>query len=120
MKKRRKIVSWLMLSTILLANSPLVYAQEIQEIVETSQSQAYYEEAVEEARETTVGGDNANTTNASNSEQTTAASATDGGDAIQQPKITDDGKNAEYGCSMENQFSKVVKNNFTRWTRHAL
>ncbi|HGA1104512.1 hypothetical protein [Streptococcus suis] len=112
-----------MLSTILLANSPLVYAQEIQEIVETSQSQAYYEEAVEEARETTVGGDNANTTNASNSEQTTAASATDGGDAIQQPKITDDGKMQKrqlYGCSMENQFSKVVKNNFTRWTRHAL
>lgn len=119
MKKRRKIVSWLMLSTILLANSPLVYAQEIQEIVETSQSQAYYEEAVEEARETTVGGDNANTTNASNSEQTTAASATDGGDAIQQMtgKMQ---KRQLYGCSMENQFSKVVKNNFTRWTRHAL
>ncbi|WP_421448564.1 DNRLRE domain-containing protein [Streptococcus suis] len=107
MKKRRKIVSWLMLSTILLANSPLVYAQEIQEIVETSQSQAYYEEAVEEARETTVGGDNANTTNASNSDQTTAASTTDGGDAIQQPKITEEGQNAEE-AALRSQYGEPV------------
>ncbi|WP_238141353.1 hypothetical protein [Streptococcus suis] len=115
MKKRRKIVSWLMLSTILLANSPLVYAQEIQEIVETSQSQAYYEEAVEEARESTVGGDNP-----TRQPQQVPLMAEMPFSSLKSLKKGKMQKRQLCGRSMENQFSKVVKNNFTRWTRHAL
>ncbi|BDD38991.1 DNRLRE domain-containing protein [Streptococcus ruminantium] len=124
MKKIRKLVSWLMLSTLLLTNSPLIYAREIQEIVETSQRQAYYNESVEEARKTTVG--NENTITPSSTTQVQEETADDAGDAIQQPKVSEDSQSAEeaalrerYGAPiLENGREQLYKVDETRFVTH--
>ncbi|MDQ8817419.1 DNRLRE domain-containing protein [Streptococcus ruminantium] len=124
MKKIRKLVSWLMLSTLLLTNSPLIYAREIQEIVETSQRQAYYNESVEEARKTTVGNENTITPSSTTQEQ--EETADDAGDAIQQPKVSEDSQSAEeaalrerYGAPiLENGREQLYKVDETRFVTH--
>lgn len=104
MKKLRKIVSWFMLLTISLANSPLLYAQEIQDITEATQQQEYYQEALEEAQNEQVGTE---TTRSESSQSVTGTTnSTPTGDAIQQPKLEE--KRNEEEEALRNQYGEPV------------
>lgn len=93
MKRLHKFVNWLLLVTMLITNSPIIYAEEIGQAIEQAQLDAAYQQAVEEANQQTVGSENANTSQSS-SEQSNSPSKEDG-DALQQPKVVTEESDAE-------------------------
>ncbi|CYU87198.1 DNRLRE domain-containing protein [Streptococcus suis] len=105
MKRLHKLMNWLLLVTLLISNSPIMYAQEISQAIEQSQTEQSYQEAVTEATSQTVGSENANTEKPS-SEQTEPSTKKEEGDAIQQPKVTD-GTNPEE-AALKAQYGEPV------------
>ena len=105
MKKLHKCLNWVLLLSILLTNSPIMYAEEISQAIEQSQAEQAYQEAVEEANNQIVSSDNANTEKPA-SEQTGPSTKKEDGDAIQQPKVTD-GANPEE-AALKAQYGEPV------------
>lgn len=81
MKRLHKCLNWFMLFSIILGNSPLIYAEEIGQAIEQAQLDVTYQQAVEEANQQTVGSENANTEKPS-SEQTEPSTKKEKEDAI--------------------------------------
>lgn len=61
MKRLHKVMNWLLLMTMLIVNSPLIYAEEITRVIDQTQAEQAYQEAVTEATTQTVGSENVNT-----------------------------------------------------------
>ena len=94
MKRLRKVFIWVMLLTIFISNSPLIYAEEIGQAIENSQAQNHYKQSVEEAKEAVVGSESGNTEDTETS-QTTQPDSEASGDAIQQPIVSEEGLSSE-------------------------
>lgn len=107
MKKIRKVCSWMMLLTIVLTNSPLIYAEEIQNAIETTQAEEYYNDSVDEAQDAVVGNQNQNNPEQADQTTTREQSQTDGGDAIQQPQVPEETISAEE-ASLREQYGEPV------------
>ncbi|WP_228064159.1 DNRLRE domain-containing protein [Streptococcus acidominimus] len=106
MKKIRKFVTWLMLLTLVVSHSPLVYAEEIGQAIKQGQLEADYQEALEEANKQTVGSDNANHTAPAPAGQEASPSKEEAGDAIQQPKVVAQESDAE--SALKAQYGEPV------------
>ncbi|MBF0776947.1 hypothetical protein BVE84_09565, partial [Streptococcus azizii] len=109
MKKIRKVFTWFILLTVVAAHSPLAYAEEIGQAIESSRSQAYYEAAIEEATANTVGSQNANTGTTELDKQDQSNPKTDGGDAIQQPRLAGEGMSVEEATLREQHGAPVAE-----------
>ena len=107
MKKIRKVCSWIMLLTIVLTNSPLIYAEEIQNAIETTQAEEYYNDSLDEAQDAVVGNQNQNNPEQTDQTTTREQSQTDGGDAIQQPQVPEETISAEEAALRE-QYGEPV------------
>lgn len=105
MKRLHKFMNWLLLVTMLITNSPIMYAEEIGQAIEQAQLDAAYQEAVEEANEQTVGSENANTESSSATEESNTTSKEEG-DAIQQPKVVTQESEAE--AELKAQYGEPV------------
>lgn len=105
MKRLHKLTSWLLLVILLISNSPIMYAEEISRVIEQTQAEQAYQQAVTEATTQTVGSENANTEKPA-SEQTGSSTKKEDGDAIQQPKVTD-GANPEE-AALKAQYGEPV------------
>ncbi|MBF0779384.1 hypothetical protein, partial [Streptococcus cuniculi] len=109
MKRLHKLINWLLLSTLLLANSPLIYAEEIGEAIQQSKDEQTYQDAVTQASSQTVGSDNVNTAPSSSSSEDLPPSSTstkEEGDAIQQPKVVTEESDAE--AELKRQYGEPV------------
>ncbi|WP_242236803.1 DNRLRE domain-containing protein, partial [Streptococcus acidominimus] len=95
MKRLHKLMTWFLLATLLVSNSPIMYAEEIGQAIKQGQLEADYQEALEEANEQTVGSDNANHTAPAPAGQEASPSKEEAGDAIQQPKVVTEESDAE-------------------------
>lgn len=121
MKRLHKCMNWLLLIILIMTNSPLIYANEINQIIEQSQTEQAYQKAVEEANKQIVGSENANAENNSSTEVSQSPSKEEG-DAIQQPKVVSEESDAEvelkqkYGepvaVSGQEQLFRVDETNF--------
>lgn len=105
MKRFRKLMNWFLLGTILVSNSPIMYAEEISQAIRQGQLEAEYQDALKDATEQTVGTENSNTTTASSSANSNS-SPKDGGDAIQQPKVVAQESDAE--SALKAQYGEPV------------
>lgn len=94
MKRFHKVMNCFLLLILVIANSPIMYAEEIGQVIQQSQSEQAYRNAVTDASSQSVGTDNVNTANDA-SVEIPAATSKDNGDAIQQPKVVADESDAE-------------------------
>lgn len=95
MKRFHKLTNWLLLVSLLLSNSPILYAEELHQAFETSQAEERYDKALEEAKESIVSEEITkagveNVENPSLDESGDKKSKESEGDAIQQPKVMSD------------------------------
>ncbi|MHC5923975.1 hypothetical protein ACYT6T_09395, partial [Streptococcus pyogenes] len=109
MKKIRKVFSWMMLLTIVLTNSPLMYAEEIQKAIQTTQDEMRYQNAIDEVEEAVVGNQNQNNPEQRDQTKVSDAKDKDGGDAIQQPKLPESGVSAEEAALREKYGEPVAQ-----------
>ena len=60
MKRLRKSIQYLLLLSLFISNTPLIYAEEISSSIKQSQAEEVYKKDVNEASRQTVGSENAN------------------------------------------------------------
>ncbi|MGT2716673.1 DNRLRE domain-containing protein [Streptococcus respiraculi] len=109
MKRLHKVINWLALSTLLLANSPLIYAEDIADALQQSKDEQTYQDAVTKASSQTVGSANVNTASSSSSSEDVpppSTSTKEEGDAIQQPKVSQTTDEAE--VELKRQYGEPV------------
>ncbi|MGT2911558.1 DNRLRE domain-containing protein [Streptococcus cameli] len=106
MKRLHKCLNWFMLFSIILGNSPLIYAEEITQAIEQSQAQQDYQNAVTDASSQVVGSDNANDGEATSTSGQTTPSSKEEGDAIRQPKVVVEESDAE--AELKAQYGEPV------------
>ncbi|MBF0776829.1 hypothetical protein BVE84_10110, partial [Streptococcus azizii] len=104
MKRLHKLMTWFLLAALLISNSPIMYAEEIGQAIEQSQTEHSYKKALEEANRQTVGSENANVESPTPSES--SAVPTDDGDALQQPKLVREEGEAE--ATLKAQYGEPV------------
>ncbi|WP_410531154.1 DUF6531 domain-containing protein [Streptococcus sp. LysM4] len=105
MKKVRQLVTWLLLLTLVIAQVPIAYAEELKQAIEQGQAEQVYQDALEEANRYIVGSENANTEQSSSPENSNPPSK-DEGDAIQQPKVVREESDAE--AELKAQYGEPV------------
>ncbi|WP_418968685.1 DNRLRE domain-containing protein [Alloscardovia omnicolens] len=107
MKRFHKLLNWLLVSCLLIVNSPLIYAAEIRDTVQQSKDEQIYRDAVKEISDKTVGFENVNTESSSSSDiSPPSQKSEDVGDAIQQPKITQEVGEAE--AELKRQYGEPI------------
>ena len=104
MKRLRKSIQYLLLLSLFISNTPLIYAEEISSSIKQSQAEEVYKKAVTEASSQTVGSENANTESSTSADGPKLAK--DVGDALQQPKVVNEESKAE--AELKKQYGEPV------------